>query len=117
VKHLAIALTPAVQDLLLQSASDPWVHVHVPGDRRRNRLQARATASLAVFRYCGRLAIIARSLTQTRDVLEFKGTKTEKPNHYFCRPRPSAVWKRTGRCNEFRRQYEAEYRNTALTGI
>ena len=78
-KHLAIALTSAQQTMLLESASGPWC--------MRTYLQAAAATGcrrgeLLALRWSDIVdggAMIARSLTQTRDVLEFKGTKTEKP--------------------------------------
>jgi integrase len=78
-KHLAIALTPAQQELVLESAGGPWclrtyLQVDAATGCRRNELLALRWSDIV-----GECAFIARSLTQTRNGLEFKGTKTEKP--------------------------------------
>jgi len=56
-------------------------------------------------------AIIARSLTQTRDVLEFKGTKSEKPRDVAI---PAGtlglIEAHRKRQDEFRRQFGSDYR-------
>ena len=92
-KHLAIALTPAQQDMVLGAASGPWcmrtyLEVAAATGCRRGELLALRWSDIV-----DGCAIIARSLTQTfrivqtpegksvkvHDVLEFKCTKTEKP--------------------------------------
>jgi integrase len=56
-------------------------------------------------------AMIARSLTQTRDVLEFKCTKTEKPRPVAL-PESATVALEAHRQkqDEFRRQFGPDYR-------
>lgn len=78
-RHLAIALTPTQQATVLESASGPWcmrtyLQIAAASGCRRGELLALRWSDLADGG-----VIIARSLTQTRDLLEFKGTKTEKP--------------------------------------
>jgi integrase len=78
-KHLAIALTPAQQATVLESASGPWcmrtyLQVDAATGCRRGELLALRWSDIV-----DGSATIARSLTQTRDGLDFKGTKTEKP--------------------------------------
>ena len=79
-KHLAIALTPEQQDLVVNSASGPWcmkayLEVDAGGGFRRGELLALRWANIV-----GAVAHITRSLTQTRDGgLQFKDTKTKKP--------------------------------------
>ena len=78
-KHLAIALSPSQQKMLLEAASGPWcirayLEVAAATGCRRGELLALRWSDIV-----NGCAIIARSLTQTRDVLEFKGTKTDKP--------------------------------------
>jgi hypothetical protein len=56
-------------------------------------------------------AIITRSLTQTRQVLEFKDTKTEKPRDVKVPASALATLEEhRKRQNEFRRQFGSEYR-------
>jgi integrase len=78
-KHLAIALTPAQQGMVVESASGPWcmrtyLQVDAATGCRRGELLALRWSDIVDGG-----ATIARSLTQTRDGLQFKGTKTEKP--------------------------------------
>jgi len=56
-------------------------------------------------------AIIARSLTQTRQVLEFKGTKTERPRDVKVPESAlAALEAHRSRQNELREQFGADYR-------
>lgn len=56
-------------------------------------------------------AIIARSLTQTRDVLEFKITKTEKPRPIVLPESAIATLQaHRRRQDEFRQQFGSDYR-------
>ena len=79
-KHLAIALTPTQQDLLLDAASGPWclrafMEIASATGCRRGELLALRWSDI-IDGCC----IIARSLCQTNGgVLEFKSTKTERP--------------------------------------
>jgi integrase len=116
-KHLAIALTPAQQDMLLGAASGPWcmrtyLQVASATGCRRGELLALRWADIV-----DGCAIIARSLTQTfrilqtpegksvkaHDVLEFKSTKTEKP-------RPVALPESAITALDAHRQKQAEFR-------
>src|SRR5580698_10643529 len=78
-RHRGIALTPAQQVLVFASATGPWclatfLEVAAATGARRGEVLALRWSDIQEGR-----AIINRSLTQTRHVLEFKGTKTEKP--------------------------------------
>jgi integrase len=78
-KHRGIALTPAQQALVFASATGPWcitifLEVAAATGARRGEVLALRWSDIQDGR-----ATITRSLTQTRKVLEFKGTKTERP--------------------------------------
>jgi integrase len=108
---LAIALTPAQQTMVLESASGPWcmrtyLEVAAATGCRRGELLALSWSDIVDGR-----AMIARSLTQTRDALEFKCTKTEKPRPV--RLPESAVVALAAhrqRQDEFRCQFGPDYR-------
>ena len=110
-KHLAIALTPAQQDMVLESASGPWcmrtyLQVDAATGCRRGELLALRWSDLVDDH-----AIIARSLTQTRDGLEFKGTKTEKPRLVVLPESAiTALAAHRQQQDEFRRQFGPDYR-------
>jgi integrase len=110
-KHYGIALTPTQQDLLIKSATSPWclptfLEMSAATGARRGEVLALRWSDIQDGR-----AIIARSLTQTKHVLEFKGTKTE-------RPRPVSIPAGTlvaleahrKRQDEFRQQFGPDYR-------
>jgi integrase len=110
-RHYGIALTPTQQDLLIKSATSPWclptfLEMSAATGARRGEVLALRWSDIQDGR-----AIIARSLTQTRHVLEFKGTKTE-------RPRPVSIPAGTlvaleahrKRQDEFRQQFGPDYR-------
>jgi len=110
-KHLAMALTPAQQDMVLKSASGPWcigTYLEVDsacGCRRGELLAVRWTDFVD-----GRL-FITRSLTQTRTGLEFKATKTELPRVIILPASAvAALEAHRERQNEFRRQFGPDYR-------
>jgi integrase len=110
-RHRGIALTPAQQALVFESASGPWCMrvflemVAATGSRRGEMLALRWSDIVD-----GR-AIIARSLTQTRDVLEFKSTKTEEPRDVAIPPGTLELLEaHRRRQNEFRRQFGPGYR-------
>jgi integrase len=68
-KHLAIALTPAQQDTILQAASGAWcmrtyLEIAAATGCRRGELLALRWSD--IVEGC---AIVARSLTQTREIL------------------------------------------------
>jgi integrase len=78
-KHRGIALTPDQQRMVIEAATEPWclgtyLEVVAATGCRRGEVLALRWSDI----HDGR-AMVARSLTQTRDVLEFKGTKTEEP--------------------------------------
>lgn len=110
-KHLAVALTPAQQAVVVESASGPWclrayLQVDAATGCRRGELLALRWSDLV-----DGCAIIARSLTQTRKGLEFKGTKTEKPRLVVLPE--SAITTLTAhrrQQNEFRGQFGPDYR-------
>lgn len=111
-KHLAIALTPAQQAMVLESASGPWcmrtyLEVDAATGCRRGELLALRWSDLV-----GGCALIARSLTQTRDGLQFKGTKTDKPRRVVL-PLSAIRALETHRRqqDEFRQQFGADYRS------
>ena len=110
-KHLAIALTPAQQEMMLESASGPWcmrtcLQVSAATGCRRGELLALRWSDLV-----GGRAMIARSLTQIRDVLEFKCTKTEKPRPVTLPASALAALDAHRRQqDEFRRQFGPDYR-------
>jgi integrase len=78
-RHRGIAFTPSQQRMAIDAATSPWClrtyleMVAATGCRRGEVLALRWSDVQD-----GR-AMVARSLTQTRAVLEFKGTKTDKP--------------------------------------
>jgi integrase len=123
-KHLAIALTPAQQETILDAASGPWcmrpyLEIAAATGCRRGELLALRWSDIV-----DGCAMIARSLTQTfrivdtpegkvrvHDVLEFKGTKTEKPRPVSLPSSAIAVLDAHRlQQDEFRRQYGADYR-------
>ena len=74
-----MALTPAQQDMVMNAATGPWcmrpyLELAAATGCRRGELLALRWSD--IINGC---AIVARSLTQTGEGLEFKGTKTEKP--------------------------------------
>jgi integrase len=110
-KHRGIALTPAQQVLVYASASGPWcmaafLEVAAATGARRGEVLALRWSDIQDGR-----AIINRSLTQTRQVLEFKGTKTERPRDVKVPASALATLEEhQQRQNEFRRQFGPEYR-------
>jgi integrase len=78
-KHQGIALTAAQQATVIEAASGPWcmaafLEVSAALGARRGEVLALRWSDIQDGR-----ATIARSLTQTKEVLEFKGTKSERP--------------------------------------
>ncbi len=78
-KHFGIALTVAQQSTLIESASGPWcmeifLDVSAATGARRGKVLALRWSDMKDGRFT-----ISRSLTQTKNGLEFKGTKSEKP--------------------------------------
>ena len=124
-KHLAIALTPAQQDMVMGAASGPWcmrAYLEVASATGCRRGELLALRWSDIVDGC---AIIARSLTQTlrivqtpegksvkvHDVLEFKCTKTEKPRPVALPESAIATLdEHRKRQDEFRRQCGPDYR-------
>jgi integrase len=110
-KHRGIALTPAQQVLVFESATGPWcmatfLEVGAATGARRGEVLALRWSDLQDGR-----AIITRSLTQTRQVLEFKDTKTERPRDVKVPASAlTALEEHRKRQNEFRQQFGSEYR-------
>jgi integrase len=78
-KHRGIALTPAQQALVFESATGPWclaTFLEVAAATGARRGEVLALRWSDIQEGC---AIITRSLSQTRQVLEYKDTKTERP--------------------------------------
>jgi len=110
-RHEGIALTPAQQALVLESASGPWcmqtyLELAAATGCRRGELLALRWGDIVNGR-----ATIARSLTQTRDVLKFKGTKTEKPRTVKIPASAFATLEvHRARQDEFRTRFGPDYR-------
>jgi len=110
-KHYGIALMPAQQDLLIKSATSPWclsmfLEMSAATGARRGEVLALRWSDIQDGR-----AVIARSLTQTRQVLEFKGTKSERPRRISIPPGTLvALEAHRKRQNEFRQQFGSDYR-------
>jgi integrase len=111
-KHRGIALTPAQQVLVLASASGPWcmatfLELCAATGARRGEALALRWSDIQDGR-----AIITRSLTQTKQLLEFKGTKTEKPRDVKVPESAlAALVKHRKRQDEFRLQFGSGYRS------
>lgn len=110
-KHYGIALTAAQQAMVFEAASGPWcmaafLEVSAALGARRGEVLALRWRDIQDGR-----ATIARSLTQTRQVLEFRGTKTEKPRVVKI---PESTLVALGayrkRQDEFRRQFGPDYK-------
>jgi integrase len=110
-KHRGIALTPAQQVLVFASATGPlcmatFLEICAATGARRGEVLALRWSDIQDGR-----AIITRSLTQTRQVLEFKGTKTERPRDVKVPESAHATLDmHRKRQNEFRQQFGADYR-------
>jgi integrase len=110
-KHLGIALTPAQQRMVIEAANEPWclrtfLEVVAATGCRRGEALALRWSDIQDGR-----AMVARSLTQTRAVLEFKGTKTDKPRPVTLPT--SAVEALKAHCerqDQFRSQFGPDYR-------
>jgi integrase len=113
-KHYGIALTSAQQAMVFESASGPWyiaVFLEVAAALGARRGEVLALRWLDI--QDGRV-IIARSLTQTKQVLEFKGTKTERPRVVKLPECTLATLEaHRKRQDEFRHQFGPDYK-TAL---
>ena len=110
-RHRGIALTPAQQALVFESATRPWcmrpfLEVVAATGCRRGEVLALRWSDIVDGR-----ASIARSLTQTRDVLEFKCTKNEEPRIVGLPACTQLVLEaHRHRQKEFRQQFGPDYR-------
>ena len=110
-KHRGIALTPDQQRMVIEAATEPWclgtyLEVVAATGCRRGEVLALRWSDIQDGR-----AMVARSLTQTRDVLEFKGTKTEEPRPVSLPTSAiAALNSHRKRQDEFRRQFGPDYR-------
>jgi integrase len=109
-KHYGIALTAVQQEMVIEAASEPrclpaFLEIYAGTGARRGEVLALRWADLQ-----GGRATIARSLTQTKKGLEFKGTKTERtllvkvPKSTL-----AALEAHRIRQDEFRRQFGPDY--------
>lgn len=110
-KHRGIALTPEQQDLLIRSATGPWclpilLETAAATGARRGELLALRWSDIEDGR-----AMIAKSLTQTKQGLEFKGTKNERVGTVSIPERTlSALESHRRRQDQFRHQFGSDYR-------
>ena len=111
-KHRGIALTPAQQVLIFESASGPWcmaafLEFAAATGARRGEILALRWSDIQDGR-----VVITRSLTQTRQVLEFKDTKTERPRDLRVPASALAALERhREKQSEFRVQFGSDYRS------
>jgi integrase len=110
-KRIKKLLTPTEQDMVFEAATGPWclpMFLRMAGSiaARRGEILALRWADIEDGR-----ASITRSLTQTKQVLDFKCTKTDNP-HVVAIP-PStlvALDEHRKRQDEFRRKFGPDYR-------
>jgi integrase len=109
-KHYGIALSPAQQEMVLEAASGPWcmpvfLEVCAGTGARRGEVLALRWADIQDGR-----ATFARSLTQTKQGLKFKGTKSERPRVVKLPESALTVLElHRRRQDEFRRQFGPDY--------
>jgi integrase len=114
-KHYGIALSPAQQEMVLDTASGPWcmpvfLEVCAGTGARRGEVLALRWADIQAGR-----ASFERSLSQTKQGLKFKGTKSERPR--VVKLPESALTALEGhrrRQDEFRRQFGPDYQGGDL---
>ena len=110
-KHRGVALTPAQQVLVFASASGPWciatfLELCAATGARRGEVLALRWSDIQ-----GGRAVIARSLSQTKQLLEFKGTKTDKPRDVKVPESAlAALGAHRRRQDEFRREFGPDCR-------
>jgi integrase len=110
-KHRGIALTPAQQRMIIDAATEPWclrtfLEIVAATGCRRGEVLALRWSDIQDGR-----AMIGRSLTQTRTLLEFKGTKTDEPRAVTLPISAIAALKaHRKRQDEFRGQFGPDYR-------
>ena len=112
-KLKGIALTPAHQRLIIESATGPWclgtfLEVSAATGARRGEVLAVRWSDIKDGR-----VTIARSLTQTKQVLKFKDPKTPESVRVVSLPQSSleALESHHKRQEEFRRQFGPDYRS------
>jgi integrase len=111
-KRRGMALTPAQQTLIYEGASGPWclpafLEVSAATGARRGEVLALRWSDIQDGR-----AVIARSLTQTKQVLEFKDPKTEDSVRVVSLPASArhALDRHRKRQEQFRQQFGPDYR-------
>lgn len=111
-KRRGIALTTAQQEMVVAAATGPWclatfLDVSAGTGARRGEVLALRWSDIKDGR-----AVIARSLTQTKQVLEFKGTKTEDSVRPVSLPPSTLAALKVHRKqqDEFRVQFGPDYR-------
>jgi integrase len=111
-KRRGVALSTIQQNAVVAAASGPWcpavfLEVCAGTGARRGEILALRWSDLEDGR-----VMITRSLTQTKTVLEFKGTKTEDSVRPVSLPQSTIIALETHReqQNEFRRQFGPDYR-------
>ena len=111
-KRRGMALTTIQQKAVVAAASGPWclatfLEVCAGTGARRGEVLALRWSDLEDGR-----VVITRSLTQTKTVLEFKGTKTEDSARPVSLPRSTVIALEAHReqQNEFRQQFGSDYR-------
>jgi integrase len=111
-KRRGIALNTIQQKAVVAAASGPWclatfLEVCAGTGARRGEVLALRWSDIEDGR-----VVIARSLTQTKTVLEFKGTKTEDSARPVSLPQSTVVALEAHReqQNEFRQQFGPDYR-------
>jgi integrase len=114
-KRIGMALLPSEQDRLTECAVGPWC---LPAFLEMSRATGARRGEVLALRWCDirdGAAFIDRSLSQTRDGLIFKGTKTEEPRKVELPPTVMPVLARhRERQDEFRRQFGPDYRDLDL---
>jgi integrase len=110
-KHHGVALTTGQQTMVFEAASGPWflaAFLEVAGalGARRGEVLALRWSDIQDSR-----ATIGRSLTQTKQVLDFKGTKTDRPRVVkIPKSALATLESHRQRQNEFRRQFGPAYK-------
>jgi integrase len=111
-KRRGVALSTIQQNAVVAGASGPWclaafLELCAGTGARRGEILALRWSDFEDGR-----VMISRSLTQTRTVLEFKGTKTEDSVRPVSPPQSTiiALEAHRDRQNEFRRQFGPDYR-------
>jgi integrase len=111
-KRTGMALLPSEQDRLTECAVGPWC---LPPFLEMSRATGARRGEVLALRWCDirdGAAFIDRSLSQTRDGLIFKSTKTEESRRVELPPTVLPVLARhRERQDEFRRHFGPDYRS------